>query len=438
MTDLPREPRPWWLQDPPGGPAPSEPRPYRPRRDAPLPGPAYARLVPADRLRSQSMPLAYTDPAYTDPAGTARPGLDPARPRRRTGALVVGAVVLALAAGLLGGVVGAWSQTRQDDALTDPGASLGAVQQGSLSRPPDSVAGIARQVLPVVVSLEVRSADEGGTGSGFVVRSDGYVVTNNHVVAAAGPSGVITVRFNDGGSATGRVVGTSPSYDLAVVKVSRTGLPVAVLGDSEAVVVGDQVIAVGSPLGLAGTVTTGIISATHRPVSTGADDGTGRSYLSALQTDAAINPGNSGGPLVDGQGRVIGVNSAIATLSTGASRQAGSIGLGFSIPINQARRVAEQLIRQGYATYPVIGATLDQTYLGDGVRLTDVRAGGPSDAAGLRPDDVVVSVDGAAVEQPEELIIDIRAKRPGDRVTLGYTRDGSRRTTVVTLGEARG
>jgi putative serine protease PepD len=439
MSDRRPAPPPWWEQDPPSGPANPEPRPYAPPVHA-EPLASYGDEVPFGV--GPSFPAEATvggiDPFFdTAPLDTYGRPVPPPR-RARTGILVATALVVGLLAGLVGGLAGGWVQSRHDNTLTDPGASLGAPPSGGLSRPADSVAGIAARVLPVVVSIDVRSSAEGGTGSGFVVRSDGYILTNNHVVAAAGSSATITVTFNDGSKAPGTVVGTSPSYDLAVVKVHRTGLPVAVLGDSDAVVVGDQVIAVGSPLGLAGTVTTGIISATHRPVTTGTDDGSGRSYLSALQTDAAINPGNSGGPLVDGQGRVIGVNSAIATLSTGGSRQSGSIGLGFSIPVNQARRVAEQLIRQGYATYPVIGATLDQTYQGGGVLLDSVRAGGPSAAAGLQPEDVVRSVDGAAVDAPEDLIVDVRAKAPGDTVRLQYSRGSTTRTVVVTLGEARG
>jgi putative serine protease PepD len=250
------------------------------------------------------------------------------------------------------------------------------------------------------------------------------------------------VHFTDGSTSTGQIVGTSPAYDLAVVKVARTGLPVAPLGNSDDVVVGDLCIAVGSPLGLAGTVTSGIISATHRPVTTGpADTSTGAqsSYLSALQTDAAINPGNSGGPLVDAQGRVIGVNSAIATLSASGTGQSGSIGLGFSIPINQARRIAEQLIQRGYATFPVIGANLDPTYTGPGVRLQTVTAGGGADRSGLRAGDIVVSVDGSPVSAADELIVAIRSKLPGDSLRIGYQRGGSGvRTVTVILGQERG
>ncbi len=379
----------------------------------------------------------WTQPVWSEVSSSDPPPSEPARSRRVAGVLV-GAVLLALVAGLLGGLVGAW-WVQRPQALYDPGSSLGPVPSGSLARAPDSVAGIAQRVLPVVVSIDVRGADGGGTGSGFVLRSDGYLLTNNHVVAEAAAGGTITVHFNDGSSSAGRIVGRSPAYDLAVVHVQRTGLPVAQLGNSDDVVVGDTCIAIGSPLGLAGTVTTGIISAVHRPVTTGASDGTEPSYLSALQTDAAINPGNSGGPLVDGQGRVIGVNSAIATLgSASTDGQSGSIGLGFSIPVNQARRVAEQIIQRGYATYPVVGAGLDPSYDGPGVRISRVSSGGGADRAGLQAGDVVLSVDGDTVTAPEQLIVAIRSKQPGDTVVLQVQRAGGTRTVTVTLGEARG
>lgn len=380
-------------------------------------------------------PGSDTAPLFAPPADTL--GRPVTAPRRRAWPLLLGVVALTLVAALLGGLAGAWYAGRDDARLTDSGASLGAVPTGSLSRPADSVAGIAQRVLPTVVSIDVSGGGGGGTGSGFVIRADGYVLTNNHVVADAAGGGDIRVQFNDGSTAAAQIVGRSPSYDLAVIKVDKAGLPVSTLGDSDAVVVGDTAIAIGSPLGLAGTVTSGIISAVNRPVTTGRDDGTERSFISALQTDAAINPGNSGGPLVDGRARVIGVNSAIATLSAGLG-QSGSIGLGFSIPINQARRVAEELIRDGVATYPIIGANLDAQYSGDGVRLAAVVDGGPADQAGLAAGDVVTAIDGTAVAQADDLIVEIRRRAPGDSIELTYQRDGAEQQATVTLGSAEG
>ena len=435
MTELPPDPPdpfapppgfdPWAARaTPPAAPPPlAQPTPYQ----------GYGAYAGPNQPAPSQPPATET---LTDTVG--RPLVErPGQQRPRTGTLLAGALVVALVAGAAGGGIGAFLANRQDTSVTDPGASLGAVTTGSLSRPPESVAGIAQRVLPTVVSIQVQSGSSGDTGSGFVLRADGYILTNNHVVAAAATTGQIDVQFNDGSTSPAKIVGRSPSYDLAVLKVSRTGLPVAVLGNSDSVVVGDQSIAIGSPLGLAGTVTSGIISAKNRPVSTGEGDGTDRSYLSAIQTDAAINPGNSGGPLVDGQGRVIGINSAIATLSAGTG-QSGSIGVGFSIPINQARRVAEQIIRTGFATYPIIGAGLDQTYTGQGVRVREVAAGGPAANAGLKPGDVILSADGITLSRPEELIVAIRTKQPGDVIRLHYLRGGKPGDVSIVLGSTKG
>ncbi len=403
---------------------------------------------------------AYAPPSEGPPLGSGPPWpytLPPAAPQdwdtlgnagrppgRGPGwvALVAGGLGIALIAGLLGGVVGA---RMGDGTTTNSSVSLGTTPTGDLARPPRTVAGIADRMLPSVVSIEVRDGNSGGTGSGFVLTEDGYLLTNNHVVAAGGPGSAITVTFNDGSAEPAQVVGTTTTYDLAVLKVERSGLPVAPLGNSDSVVVGDSAIAIGSPLGLSGTVTSGIISAVDRPVTAGEGSGSDVSYIAALQTDAAINPGNSGGPLVDGSGKVIGVNSAIATLSTDLGSQSGSIGLGFSIPINQARRTAEQLIQTGSASYPIIGASLDPTYTGKGVRIADQAAdgspgvadGGPADQAGVLPGDVIVAIDQTAVAGPDELIVAIRAQVPGDTVTLTIERNGEQETIPVVLGEAK-
>jgi putative serine protease PepD len=226
-----------------------------------------------------------------------------------------------------------------------------------------------------------------------------------------------------------------------VLKIPADDLPVATFGDSDAVRVGDPVVAVGAPLGLTGTVTTGIISAVDRPVTT--SDAGEASYISAVQTDAAINPGNSGGPLVDGRGHVIGIATAIATL--GSDAESGSIGLGFAIPMNKARTILQQLIRQGEAEYPVVGVVLDLAYQGSGARVQSesasglaVTPGGPADQAGMLPGDRVVAVDGDAVRTPEEFVVQIRARLPGDRVSLTVLRGGKRLTVPVTLGATVG
>ncbi len=343
-------------------------------------------------------------------------------------------VLIALLAGSVGGFLG----------ITATGASIfnGAnlVSSNSvIERAPDSVAGIAQRVLPSVVSIRTSSVIGGGTGSGFIIDSDGFILTNNHVIdGAARSSGVIRVSLNNGTIYTAEVVGRDAPYDLAVLRIKASGLKALQFGDSDEIAVGDSVIAIGSPLGLSGTVTTGIISAKDRAVTAG-DSNTESSYINALQTDAAINPGNSGGPLVDATGAVIGVNSAIASL--GIDSQVGSIGLGFAIPINQARKTAEQLIKNGVATYPVIGVTLDMNFSGSGAKITTTASailpGSPAQVAGLRGGDVITSFEGKTINSAEELIVAVRAKNVGDRVTLTYKRDGVTKSTSLTLTAAK-
>jgi putative serine protease PepD len=301
---------------------------------------------------------------------------------------------------------------------------------------------VARAVLPSVVAIKVRSGAEGGTGSGFVIDAKGYILTNNHVVTAGGDDaqGRIDVVFQDGSQAEAQVVGRDASYDLAVLKVNVAGLRAVQLGNSDGVVVGDPVVAIGAPLGLRGTVTTGIVSALNRPVSAGEDDAP--AFINAIQTDAAINPGNSGGPLVDGRGRVIGVNSAIARVpGIAGSATSGSIGLGFSIPSNQARRTAQELIRTGKAEHPVIGVVLDRQYEGEGVRVATgetqgqppVTEGGPADKAGIQAGDVITRINNRPVTEPDELIVAIRAQQVGDTVRLTIRRGSSERVVAVVL-----
>jgi len=311
------------------------------------------------------------------------------------------------------------------------------------SRAPDSVAGLAAVVLPSVVAIQVTTGTGTSTGSGMVLRADGYLLTNNHVVAEAATTGApIEVLFPDGSREQASLVGRTPDYDLAVIKVARTGLTPLVLGDSDQVVVGDPVIAIGAPLGLQGTVTTGIVSAKNRPVSAGSTSDT--AFINAIQTDAAINPGNSGGPLINAAGEVIGINSAIAQPPGATSGSGGSIGLGFAIPSNQARRTADQLIETGTATYPIIGVLLDRSYTGEGVRVASestsgpaaVTKGGPADLAGIVAGDVILSIDGRPVTDPDELVVAIRAKAPGDTVLLKVRTGSEVRDVRVVLQEA--
>ncbi|MGW0875244.1 trypsin-like peptidase domain-containing protein [Streptomyces sp. NPDC002740] len=365
--------------------------------------------------------------------------------RRR---LVGGALAVALVSGGLGGAVGV--HLERNGGLNPVELPQAAAEP--TGRPADSVAGIAARALPGVVTLHVSGSEESGTGTGFVLDSLGYILTNNHVVEPAGGDGAITVVFNGGQTAEAEVVGRDSGYDLAVVRVTGVkGLKPLYLGNSDNVRVGDPVVAIGAPFDLEGTVTSGIISAKERPITAGGESGDGSdvSYVDALQTDAPINPGNSGGPLLDAQGHVIGINSAIRSADDGTdsgSARAGSIGLGFAIPVNQGKRVAEELINTGRATHPVIGVTLDMDYAGDGARVgteegaagSPVTAGGPADLAGVRAGDVITEIDGRRVHSGEELIVKTRAHRPGDRLALTIERDGRERTLTLVLGSSGG
>lgn len=295
----------------------------------------------------------------------------------------------------------------------------------------ETVSQIVQNVKPSVVSIKAEGNSGSGTGSGFIYREDGYIVTNNHVAAPAINSGKLTVYLQDKTSYEAKLVGRNASYDLAVLKIDATGLKPVNIGDSSAINVGDLTVAFGSPLGLTGTVTSGIVSAINRPVTAGgADD---QSFISAIQTDAAINPGNSGGPLVNGQGQVIGVNSAIATLGNGT--QSGSIGLGFAIPINQAQRVITEIIESGKSSTPIAGISIDSTYEGTGAKIAEVVADGPAASTDLKVGDIVTKINGEAVEDSTELIVAIRRNNPGDTIVLTVKNSaGNVREVSVVLG----
>src|SRR5690606_34666805 len=290
-------------------------------------------------------------------------------------------------------------------------------------------AGVAQRVSPSVVSIRSTSPRLSGNGSGFVIEDD-YVVTNNHVVDAVEQGG-IEVVYSDGHVSRAEVVGAAASSDLAVLRLMEP-LDVEPLefGDSDEVTVGDTVIAIGAPLGLEGTVTSGIVSALNRPVTVG--EGAQEAYISAIQTDAAINPGNAGGPLGNAQGMVIGGNAAIATMGGAAGEQSGSMGLGFAIPSNRASRVVEQLIETGEAPRAVIGAVLGLRYPEQGALIMEPREGldeesvvrrGPADQAWLRHGDVIVEFDDTLVRDANQLVNLIHTKAPGDRVQICYVRD---------------
>ena len=342
-------------------------------------------------------------------------------------------VGLCLLSGVIGGVAGQLPQDR----IHLAGTTLPEPGPGATQRPAGSVANIAAVALPSIVTIKVDAGSEGSaTGSGFVLDGKGHVLTNNHVVEP-GVNGDIEIVLSNGDTEKATIVGRDASYDLAVLKIQRTGPDAAASWrPSDKVVVGDQVIAIGAPLGLDQTVTTGIVSALNRPVTPG-EAATRASYINAIQTDAAINPGNSGGPLLDMSGKVIGVNCAIARVPGTSGSTGGSIGLGFAIPSDQARRTADQLIATGKATHPVIGVQLDRTFSGDGAQVVDtadaVTAGGPAAKAGVKAGDVIIGFEGKRIRTPDQLIVSIRARAVGDTVSLKVQRDGKELDLQMTL-----
>ncbi|WP_433347029.1 trypsin-like peptidase domain-containing protein [Micromonospora sp. CA-111912] len=391
----------------------------------------------ADPWRDPYAPAAVVVPgpvggADAEPERVTDPDV-PGRPALRQ--LLLIPLITALLAGTLGGALGYAFAVRGGVAGgTVLGAGAGAADPPALAqRRPESLAGVAEKILPSVVT--VRVAGLGGTseGSGFIVSTDGHVVTNDHVVA--GGAGKVAVVLNDGSTAAATVVGRDPESDIAVIKVSRTGLRPVEFGDSDALAVGDPVLAVGSPLSLANTVTAGIVSAVDRTMQAGEPGGPTR-YYAAIQTDAAVNHGNSGGPLVDGAGRVVGVNSTIKSL-VADGQEAGNIGLAFAIPINQAKRVTQEIIGTGKARRTVIGAQVGGTGAASGgaggVRLAAVEPAGPAAGAGLRAGDVILRLNGRPMADSTDLIALVRKFAPGSVVTVEYRRGSNRQNASVTL-----
>ncbi|QXJ24558.1 trypsin-like peptidase domain-containing protein [Actinomadura graeca] len=404
-------------------------------------GPPPAPMGPPGGPR----PMGFGGPPGTGPNWAPVPAMPSSSGRGPgLGLLAVVALIVALVAGAVGAGIGVMATGGDDDGGA---VSLGGATGNETkvqNRPPDSVAGVAQRVLPSVVMIRVQSSQGEVGGTGFIVNG-GYVVTNNHVVAGGG-GGQIQIVFNDKKTLPATVKGADPSSDVAVLKPEgQHSLPALQVGDSAAIAVGDPVIAIGSPLGLQGSVTTGIVSSLNRAVPTQGEGGADASYLNAIQTDAAINPGNSGGPLVDAKGRVIGINTAIATVggqAMGGEGQGGSIGLGFAIPINQGRRVAEEIIRTGTVKQAKLGVLPDPRYQQGGARILPqgvngqdpVTKNGPADKAGLKPGDVITALDGKPIEDATDLIAQIRSRAPGDRIKVTYQRAGKESTVEVTLG----
>ncbi|HEX3780458.1 MAG TPA: trypsin-like peptidase domain-containing protein [Pseudonocardiaceae bacterium] len=355
--------------------------------------------------------------------------------RVKPSALVI-LLVAALLVGAVGGVTG-WALGNGGSSLTDVGDTLTQSNAGT-ERAPDSVAGITARVAPAVVSLEVQAGTSGDVGSGVVIDPKGYILTNNHVIAAAaGGAGTITAVFSSGARVPATIVGRDPVTDLAVIKVDATNLTVIKLGTSGALKPGDPVIAIGSPLGLAGTVTSGIVSALNRPLLVPGENGGPSVVYDAIQTDAAINPGNSGGALVDATGALVGINSANQTFggSDSGGGGGGSIGLGFAIPIDQAIKVAQSLIRTGTVKHAVLGvSTRDVSATASlGAQVDNVIAGGAAAAAGIAEGDVITKFGGRSISSSVELQVAVLDDQPGQTVTVQFARQGQQHTVQVTL-----
>ncbi|MFD4611910.1 S1C family serine protease [Streptomyces sp. NPDC058440] len=446
-------PHPAAPQGGPAAPPPPDVPPYVPGAHG-----APAPQDPGAPVDGSWPPPSPVTPAYMDGGaggsgwGAAYQQHQPApKPGGRRGGLIAAVLVAALVAGGLGGGLG-YTLARNDDSgsTTVSASDTGASQ---IKRDPNSIAGVAAKALPSTVTIEAEgSGGRGGTGTGFVFDTQGHIVTNNHVVADAVDGGKLSATFPDGRKYDAEVVGHAQGYDVAVIRLKNapSDLKPLALGDSDKVAVGDETIAIGAPFGLSNTVTTGIISAKNRPVasSDGGSDSKA-SYMSALQTDASINPGNSGGPLLDARGAVIGINSAIQSASgggLGSSGQSGSIGLGFAIPINQAKYVAQQLIKTGKPVYAKIGASVSLEDTSSGAKITDqgisgsapVESGGPAAEAGLKPGDVITKLDNRVIDSGPTLIGEIWTHKPGDKVTVTYKRGGKEHTAQLTLGSRIG
>ncbi|MEV6284356.1 trypsin-like peptidase domain-containing protein [Kribbella sp. NPDC051770] len=364
------------------------------------------------------------------------------KPKRRGLALVA---LTALLVGTAGGVGGAAVYSATNDSSSTPSvtAPLNGSQAAPVSAPDGSVQKAAAKVLPSVVKIAFTTSQGSGTGSGIVISKDGLIVTNNHVVAGAGQGGRLSVILNDGRTVSATVVGTDPLTDLAVIRADAKDLTPAVLGKSGDLGVGQGVVAIGSPFGLDATVTSGIVSALNRPVTSGGEEQDSTTVFPAIQTDAAINPGNSGGALIDLAGQVVGINSAIKTAGGSGQSEGGNIGLGFAIPIDQAKPIIDELVAKGKATHARLGVTVGDAQSSDGLTqgatLGEVTSGGAADKAGLKSGDVVTAIDGKAIASGDALVAAVRSHRPDDEVTITYNRSGQTgQTAKAKLGSDNG
>ena len=339
-----------------------------------------------------------------------------------------------MAALAVGALVGGACSTKQPSSSSTSSTVIGSCDASS----------VAAKVLPSVVTITASNGASSATGSGEVVRESGEIMTNNHVIAVASAGGTITVLFSDGTSAPAAIVGRDPQTDLAVIKVGiAKTLPSIAMGASSSVQIGEPVVVVGAPLGLAGSVTSGIVSALGRTIQVPADNGTTAVLLSAVQTDAAINPGNSGGALTDCSGSLIGVPTASATVINEAGQSSvGSVGLGFAIPVDVAKAVSDELIATGSVTHSYLGLEVievppsleEQSSSSGGLYVSAVDPGGPASIAGLQPGDIITAVDGVEVTDADQLAALTLERKPGETVTITYQRSGTSSQATIALG----
>jgi putative serine protease PepD len=390
-----------------------EAAPTQPVITWPQPEPAY---------RPEEPPSSPFDPFAEPPPPLPPPPIAPAPSRGGRSFLVP---LLAALVGAAVGTAATFVALDKKTPINAPVTSPAVIR--SSSGPVDAVAAVAAAVLPSIVRIDVTGGFGEGTGSGVIYRSDGYIVTNNHVIENASD---VRVTLSTGESLSASVVGTAaPQVDIAVVKVGRTGLPAARIGRTADLQVGDLAVAIGSPFGLQGTVTAGVISALHRNITLGA----GIHFADAIQTDAPINPGNSGGALANGTGEVVGINTAILSGSVG-----GNVGVGFAIPIEIAKRVTDQIVAGGTASLPFLGITGQNLPDGKGALVQEVVPGGPAERTGLQPGDIIVELGGKPVASMDQLIALLIQRNVGEDVTVAYLRGGTRRSVNVRLAARPG
>lgn len=432
MTQTPSDGEsPWWITAPPGGAGDDTPPPIDPWAPPPAAGP---HPVP---LSGPTGPPAVSG----ENAGARRGAAVSGWPTSRAVLTALIAVFAAVLGGGVGAVIGIHVGRPAPTVTVYPQGATTAAVQASAEKSQSVIEAVAAAMAPAVVSIDEQGPQISGTGSGVIIRSDGYILTNNHVVSGAANGGTLTVTFADGRTSVAHIVGRDPSSDLAVIRVPVVGLPVARLGSSASLQVGETVLAFGSPLGLQGTVTSGIVSALHRPVHlSDPTESDTNAVIDAVQTDAPINPGNSGGPLVNTEGQVIGIDSAIATLGSGAggipgeATQSGNIGVGFAIPIDSALQVTNEIIATGHAVHAELGVAATDAPGESGALIRSVLPGSPAAASGLRAGDVVTRFGTFTIIDADTLVVAVRHYQPGQTVSLSYRRNGTSHSVTATLG----